>query len=71
MAYNKTEEGATTYTELFGAVKRSLPQYLDEVRGMAEGAGIDFSTVTSYISTCTFMECISNDDNFILHGCSS
>ncbi len=48
LSFNQTAEGAATYADLLGAVNNSLPQYLDEVQGMADGAGIDFSEVHYY-----------------------
>ena len=46
LAYNQTEAGAVTYSSLLGAAQEHFPQYLDEVRGMADGAGLDFSLVS-------------------------
>ena len=46
MPYSKTQEGVATYGDLYGAVKKALPQYLEEVEGMAEGAGMEFSMVS-------------------------
>lgn len=46
LAYNKTEAGATTYSSLLAAAQQKFPQYLDEVRGMASGAGLEFPQVS-------------------------
>lgn len=43
--YNMTEEGAAVYRDMLKAVNETFPQYLEELRGMADGLGLDFSTV--------------------------
>ena len=48
MAYNKTEEGAMAYTNMLGVVKTAFAVYVQELEGMADGAGIDFSTVSRF-----------------------
>jgi hypothetical protein len=45
LPYNKTEGGAAIYKDLLAAANETFPQYLDEIRGMASGAGLDFSVV--------------------------
>lgn len=40
-----TEEGAVVYQKLLEGVQTRLPQYLDELKGMAAGSGMDFSVV--------------------------
>ena len=46
MAYNKTKEGAMAYTNMLGIAKTALSVYVEELEGMADGAGIDFPTVS-------------------------
>ncbi len=53
LAYNQTEAGAVTYSTLLGAVQKQFPQYLDEVKGMADGAGLDFSLVSNKLVSVT------------------
>ncbi len=43
--YSKTHQGAAIYNRFLNAVRKTYPQYLDEVSGMANGSGIDFSRV--------------------------
>lgn len=45
LAYNKTEEGAMAYTNMLGVVKTAFAVYVQELEGMADGAGIDFPTL--------------------------
>jgi hypothetical protein len=43
LAYNSTPEGGALYASFHRTMARTFPQYLDEIRGMADGANISFS----------------------------
>ena len=45
LSYNSTAEGSSIYTRFYHTVATLYPQYLDELRGMADGANISFSKV--------------------------
>ena len=45
ISYNSTTEGSALYTSFYKTVSSSFPLYLDELRGMADGANISFSKV--------------------------
>ena len=47
LPYNATREGGMAYTHLLKAAETNLPQYLDEIYGMAFGSGVDFATVSA------------------------
>ncbi|CAI8008523.1 hypothetical protein GBAR_LOCUS5833 [Geodia barretti] len=43
LSYNSTAEGGAVYSRFYHSVATAYPQYLDELRGMADGANISFS----------------------------
>ena len=45
LSYNSTAEGSHLYTTFYKTVAAKFPHYLDELRGMADGANISFSKV--------------------------
>lgn len=45
LTYNSTAEGSALYRSFYHVVASTFPQYLDELRGMADGANITFSKV--------------------------
>ena len=45
LSYNSTAEGGAVYSRFYHSVATAYPQYLDELRGMADGANISFSKV--------------------------
>ena len=49
LSYNTTEEGGAVYSNLYQAVKDNpmVSPYLEELKGLADGAGVDFSTVSN------------------------
>ena len=46
ISYNHTADGSALYTTFFQTVASTFPQYLEELRGMADGANVSFSKVT-------------------------
>ena len=46
LPFNKTSEGKALYTRLLEASKKHYPEVLEELQGLAEGAGVDFGTVS-------------------------
>lgn len=45
--YN-TEEGRKIYEETLKVVTENFPQYVDEIRGTADGADVEFYKVSSF-----------------------
>ena len=45
LPYNQTTEGSLLYLEYFDTASKRYPQYMDELRGMADGSQIPFSEV--------------------------
>lgn len=45
LSYNSTAEGKSLYGRFYHTVAAAYPGYLDELRGMADGANISFSKV--------------------------
>lgn len=43
--YNSTAEGSALYMSYYNIVASTFPKYLEELRGMADGASIAFSKV--------------------------
>jgi hypothetical protein len=51
-----TESGKATYTKCLDGCKAKFPNYIDEVRGMAEGSDVPFEKVCKpkkvYVHSC-------------------
>ena len=47
LPHNKTQDGAALYAGYLHTAESLYPQYVDEVRGMADGAKIAFDKVKS------------------------
>lgn len=45
LSYNSTAKGRALYSSFYHVVAHTFPQYLDELRGMADGANTTFSKV--------------------------
>ena len=50
LSYNATAEGRALYSSYYHTVLHTFPLFLDEVRGMADGAKILFSKVSQSVS---------------------
>ena len=45
LPFNVTSEGGALYSKYHDTAKSSFPQYLEEIRGMAEGVNLSYSEV--------------------------
>ena len=45
LPYNQTTEGSSLYSAYFDIASKRYPQYMDELRGMADGTQMKFSEV--------------------------
>ena len=45
LSYNQSESGRELYSSFYDVVHSGYPDYLDEIRGMADGVGLPFSEV--------------------------
>ena len=48
LPYNATIEGAAIYADYHRWAEVNFPEYLDEIRGMAEGAKLTYSEVCQF-----------------------
>ena len=55
LPYNRTKEGSALYSSYYNVALRTFPDFLEEVKGMANGANVTFSEVSpamSAVHTC-------------------
>ena len=50
LPYNQTAEGSRLYSLFLASATKTYPQYVSELHGMADGAEIPFSKVSSFES---------------------
>ena len=50
LPYNRTEEGSALYSSYYNVVLRTFPDFLEEIKGIADGANITFSEVCPVMS---------------------
>ena len=65
LSYNATAEGRALYSSYYHTVLHTFPLFLDEVRGMADGAKILFSKVSQSVSL--YVSCIMKYSGSLSH----
>ena len=72
LPYNSTGEGAAVFNNYHLITEFSFPEYLDEIRGMAQGAQLSYSEVgqLSKLSTFENIVLIAHGSLIITHICT-